>query len=389
MEYKAKALASTAEILKAYTEDTDGPWSLGYSGGKDSSVTAALLFRSLLMLNPEQRKRKVYILSAQTNLDLTTDPTKQREFEKMQKVIDRHNLPIEIREVEAEIEKSFLFLVLGRGYPLPKNKVNKWCTERLKIGPQEKFMKELNPELTLIGVRSGESQQRAESIEKHQTSKYYGNGTMMPIVDFTIEDVWDYLRIEKLPWGDAEEISQIYKDATGECGLRKRKAGADEKNDEACGARFGCIICPVVKIDKSTQETAKKKPWFQPYAEIRDIMIEMYKDPKNKAGYMRNGKYLGYGQGTFTVKARQKLLELFLQAQEDNRILANMYKVEPQPIFTDELIDKIIEQWETDLKEFPHLEDAEELGEFYEIKMKSKSKEYFQLTWNDNFPTKG
>lgn len=379
--YKAKELAAIAEILKAYTSDEEGPWSIGYSGGKDSTVTAALVFKALLMLKPEQRKRKIYIVSAQTNLDLTTDPTKQKEFERMQKVIDRQALPIELKEVEAEMEQSFLYLVLGKGYPLPKNKMNKWCTDRLKLKPQEEFMNELNPVLTLIGVRISESQQRAASIAKHQNSKYYGDGTMMPIVDFILTDVWDYLREEQTPWGDAEEISQIYKDATSECGLRGRKAGADENNSDACGARFGCVICPVVKIDKSTRETAKRKPWFQPYAELRDQMIQMYKEPENKAGYMRNGKYLGYG--TFTVKARMKLLDLFEQAEDDHVTICNMYNVEPQRILTEELLEKIHEAWKKDLDENPHLEDGLELGEFYEEKVK-RARAY-QITWNSDY----
>ncbi|MBW5467404.1 hypothetical protein GPJ61_05905 [Brevibacillus formosus] len=78
------------------------------------------------------------------------------------------------------------------------------------------------------------------------------------------------------------EISQIYKDATGECGLSNRKAGKGE-TAEACGARFGCVICPVVTIDKSTMETAKKKPWFESYVELRELIISMYKDPRNRA----------------------------------------------------------------------------------------------------------
>ena len=385
MDYKMKSMEAIAEILNAYTSDVEGPWSIAYSGGKDSTVTAALVFKALLLLKPKQRTRKIYIVSSQTNLDLTTDPTKQREFKKIQKLIDKHSLPVEIAEVEAPPEKSFWYLVLGRGYPLPKNRVNKWCTDRLKIQPQNEFMKRLKPALTLLGVRKSESASRANSIEKHSMSKYYGDGTMMPIVDFTLEDVWTYLAEEKTPWGDAEELSKIYKDATGECGLSKRKAGADEDNSDACGARFGCIVCPVVKIDKSTQETAKVKPWLQPYADVRDAMIEMYKVPGNKAGYMRNGKYLGYGKGTFTVKARMKLLNLLLEAQETSKRIAEQHGAEHQPVITPELVELIQDQWRQDLKDFPHLEDAEELGEFYEVQKKGVSGTYFQLVWNEEF----
>lgn len=375
MDYKIKAMAAMAEILKAYSSDAEGVWMIGYSGGKDSSVTAALVFKALLLLKPEQRTRKIYITSAQTRLDLTTDPTKQNEVKRMHYVIDQHNLPIKIVEVEADKTNSFVYKVLGMGYPLPKSRMNRWCSDALKIVPQQKFAKELNPALTLLGVRSSESVARSQNIEGYRTSQYYGDdGKFMPIIDFTLDDVWMYLAKEKLPWGDAEEISQLYKDATGECGLSKRKAGKGEKIDDPCGARFGCVICPVVTIDKSTQEMAKIKPWFQPYVELRNEMIEMYKDPRNKAGRMRNGTPLEYGQGTFTVKARMRLFEMFEEAEEANKFLAEMHEVEPQPIFFDDIRELIVEQWQADLREKPYLEDAEELGRYFTFKN--------QITWN-------
>jgi len=255
-------------------------------------------------------------------------------------------------------------------------------------------MKQHSPALTLLGVRSSESETRAASIENVQVSKYYGertdkkgnilSRTLMPIVDFTLEEVWSYLAEQGTPWGDAEEISQLYKDATGECGLRRRKAGGDEDNSDACGARFGCIICPVVKIDRSSQEMAKKKPWLQPYVDLRNVMIEMYADPTNRSGTQRNGRKLAYGQGAFTVKARMKLLQHFLQAQDDNRRIALKYGVEPQPILTQEMLNLIQQQWEKDLREKPWLEDAEELGLFFEEQIKGLNG-YFQLTWNYSF----
>lgn len=392
MGYQSKALEAIAEILKAYTDVTDSrPWQIAYSGGKDSTVTTALMFRAMLALPRDRRKRKVYITSAQTGLDLTTDPTKQREYQKMQQLIDKHSLPVQLVETEPKLERSFLFLVLGKGYPLPKNsRRDRWCTSIIKIEPQEKFMKQHFPALTILGVRSSESETRAASIENVQVSKYFGertdkkgkvlSRTLMPIVDFTLEDVWGYLAEQGTPWGDAEEISQLYKDATGECGLRRRKAGGDEDNSDACGARFGCIICPVVKIDRSSQEMAKKKPWYQPYVDLRNIMIKMYEDPTNRSGTQRNGRKLAYGQGAFTVKARMKLLKLFLEAQDDNKRLALLYGMEPQPIIDDGMLALIQNQWQEDLQEKPWLEDGEELGLFYEEFIKGLNA--FQLTWN-------
>lgn len=282
-----------------------------------------------------------------------------------------------------------MYLVIGRGYPLPKSRMNRWCTERLKIEPTQKEMKGLQPELTALGVRLSESIDRKSSIESRQTSEFYSDNAFMPIVNFTLDDVWSYLVREGMVWGDAEKLGQLYKEATGECGLRKRQAGKGEKVDDPCGARTGCIICPVVTIDKSSQEFAKHNPWLQPYVELRNVIIEMYKDPRNKAGRMRNGTVLEYGQGTFTVKARMKLYAIVKQAEADNQYLCEKYGQKPQKlIYSDEVDGLIQNQWETDLVECPWVEDAAEVGMFYESKIKGLVSGY-QLVWNHLYEPTG
>lgn len=390
MDYNMKKMTARAEILKAYTSgDTDRPWIVTYSGGKDSSVLLSEVIRTLVMLrdhNPSALKRKVIVGTSQTHLDLVTDPLKQEEMTKLREYVEKYKLPVEIMEVEAPIEKTFMYLVLGKGYPLPKSRMNRWCTERIKIEPMQKATKILEPEITALGVRLSETNEREQSIEKHRTSEYHGEGTFMPIVNFTLDDVWTYLVKEGMPWGTAEKLSQLYKDATGECGLKK-KAGRGEKTDDPCGARTGCIICPVVTIDKSSQEFAKTHPWLQPYVELRNVIIAMYKDERNKSGTMRNGQQLGYGKGTFTVKARMKLYELVKQAEADNEKLATLHGAEPQKlIYSDELDNLIHQQWEEDLRECPWLEDAQEIGRFYEVKIKGL-KNGSQIVWNYLYDT--
>lgn len=385
-DYRQKQMIAIGETLKAYTTgDQTRPWVLTYSGGKDSTVMTDIVLRTLMQIKkykPSELKREVHLLTAQTNLDFVTDPLKQEELHKIRSFVDREELPVKIKEVTAPDEKSFMYLVVGKGYPLPKSKMNRWCTERLKIEPTQREMKGLSPELTALGVRLSESSERRESIESRQESEFYSDNAFMPIVNFTLDDVWMYLLKEGMVWGDAEKLSQLYKEATGECGLRKRQAGRGEKVDDPCGARTGCIICPVVTIDKSSQEFAKHNPWLQPYVDLRNIIIEMYKDPRNKAGRMRNGTVLEYGQGTFTVKARMKLYTIIKQAEEDNRYLAIKFGAKPQKLIYSEELDSLIQQqWEYDLKECPWVEDAAEVGEFYETKIKGLTTGY-QLVWN-------
>jgi DNA sulfur modification protein DndC len=389
-DYRKKTMIAIGETLKAYTSgDQTKPWVITYSGGKDSTVMTDIILRSLMQLKthkPELLNREIFILTSQTHMDFVTDPLKQEEIFKIRDFIKRNQLPVEVKEVSAPPEKSFMFLVLGKGYPLPKSRVNRWCTERLKIEPTEKEMKDIGPELTAIGVRLSESTERRHSIEGHQTSEFYSDNTFMPIVNFTLDDIWFYLAHGTV-WGDAEKLSQLYKDATGECGIRKRQAGRGEKMDDPCGARTGCIICPVVTIDKSSQEFAKHHPELQPYVELRKTIIDMYKDPRNKAGRMRDGTILEYGKGCFTVKARMKLYSIVKQAEEDHRFLCERFGVKPQfLIYSEELDNLIKQQWETDLRECPWVEDAMEVGRFYESKIKGLTNGY-QLVWNHLYDT--
>lgn len=384
-------MIAIGQTLKAYTDETTpGPWVIAYSGGKDSTVALDIVIRSLLQLKqykPDALTRDIYLTTAQTHLDFVTDPLKQSEIAKIKRLVKEKGLPIKTVEVSAPIEKSFMYLTIGKGYPLPKSRMNRWCTERLKIEPAQKKHKSIEPVFTVTGVRLSESEERRHNIENRQVSEFFSDTEFMPIVNFTLDDIWSYLVHEGMAWGDAEALSQMYKEATGECGLRQRKAGRGEKVDDPCGARTGCIICPVVTIDKSSQEFAKHNPWLQPYVGLRNLMIEMYKDPRNKAGRMRDGTILEYGKGTFTVKARMKLYEAVRQAERENEELAKMHGVEPQKlIYSAELDELIHRQWEDDLRECPWVEDAAEVGRFYETKIKGFITGY-QLVWNHLYDT--
>jgi len=386
VDYQTKRMIAMGETLKAYA-DGEQPWVVTFSGGKDSTVALDIVIRSIMQLkkfNPSALKRPVYLLTAQTNLDFVTDPLKQEDLLRIQEIINKNELPVSIREVSAPIEKSFMYLTIGRGYPLPKSRMNRWCTERLKIEPAQKETKDVSPEITVLGVRLSETSERRRSIEGHRTSEFYSDGVFMPIVNFTLDDIWTYLVKEGTAWGNAEKLGQLYKDATGECGLRQKKAGAGEKNDDPCGARTGCIICPVITIDKSSQEFAKSHPWLQPYVDLRNLMIAMYKNPKNKAGRMRDGKVLEYGQGTFTVKARMQLYEAVKRAESDNEYLARLHGAVPQKLIYSEELDSLIQkQWTDDLRECPWLEDAAEVGRFYESKIRGLNG--YQLVWNVDY----
>ena len=56
------------EMALVYRHDKR-PWLIGYSGGKDSTAVVELVYKMLLELSPEQRKKKVYIVSSDTLIE--------------------------------------------------------------------------------------------------------------------------------------------------------------------------------------------------------------------------------------------------------------------------------------------------------------------------------
>ena len=58
--------AIRSELLDEYRQEHASPWIIGYSGGKDSTLVAHLVFEMLLGLPPSQRVRPVHIVANDT-----------------------------------------------------------------------------------------------------------------------------------------------------------------------------------------------------------------------------------------------------------------------------------------------------------------------------------
>ena len=148
------------------------PWVVGYSGGKDSSATLQLVWLAIRDLPPEQRTKTVHVISTDT---LVEQPLVaawvDASLAKMRAAAREQGLPIVPHKLTPEIENTFWVNLIGKGYPAPRNKF-RWCTERLKIQPSNKFIREVvrsNGEAILVlGTRKAESQKRAATMGKHE-----------------------------------------------------------------------------------------------------------------------------------------------------------------------------------------------------------------------------
>lgn len=309
------------------------------------------------------------------------------------KYVEGRDLPIKAQVVYRPAEQSYFVLTLGRGYFLPQRSgAGRWCTQRLKISPQDKALKAVDPSYLIIGTRLSESAHRAASIRKWSVSERIGEHvsltnthTFMPIVDWTIDDVWAYLSQGSLGWTTTAEVRRIYKEATGECGVNNPRAVENiAAKAEACGARFGCWLCPVVANDRSTEEMTKYHAWMEPLTYYRELQAKVYGDYKpvkpegqsranrsaelrrweaineqvrliTKSGYNRAGKRMRDDQGTFTVEARRYLFDELMATQKLVNRLRKYEGLPPMSLIDDEEIALIQKLWAEDEANTPHV----------------------------------
>lgn len=127
------------QLETLYLEDAR-PWLVGFSGGKDSTMVASLVFDVVMGLPPEKRIKPIAVLCTDTRVEIPAIVENvETMLAKMHKCSQEHDLNIEVHLLRPPVEQSFWVNVIGRGYP-PPNRVFRWCTSRLKIDPMSRFV---------------------------------------------------------------------------------------------------------------------------------------------------------------------------------------------------------------------------------------------------------
>lgn len=342
------------DLIQEYTSETQRfPWIVGFSGGKDSTLVAQLVFEAILKIAPSQRTRPVHIVSNDT---LVESPLVMAHLRKVQEQIERAaknlSLPITVSTTQPDMRQSFWVLLIGKGYPTP-NQTMRWCTDRLKIQPTSGYILERvskhGAAILVLGVRKDESQSRRKAIEKHQNlqesnltphTSLPGAFVYRPIVDLSTDDVWELLAENNPPWGGTNrDLIQLYRDAEGgECPVVMSKDDAP-----GCGtnsSRFGCWTCTVVEKDKSLQGFVDSgMSEYSCLIEFRDWLKEIRNKREYRQVERRNGKVTFINgsliPGPFTVEARQMILEKLLDTQRKYGA----------PLICDEEIELIRREW--------------------------------------------
>ena len=125
-----------------YLEDRI-PWICGYSGGKDSSATVQLVWMALREIPPEKRVKTVHVISTDTMVESPVVALwAKKSLKRMKEGAEREMLPIVPHRLTPATEDTFWVNLIGRGFAFPR--VNfRWCTDRLKIGTSNRFIREI------------------------------------------------------------------------------------------------------------------------------------------------------------------------------------------------------------------------------------------------------
>ena len=153
ISFEEKVKIAKEDLKKLYlNSDDERDWAMAWSGGKDSTVVVGLTVAMLRELEPSQRKRKIHAIMSDTVVENPIlDSYMHDQVKKLNEYIEKENLPMTAQMVHRNTENSYFYLTLGRGYFLPMNNgQGRWCTDRLKIKPQNEALSEINPSFIFV-----------------------------------------------------------------------------------------------------------------------------------------------------------------------------------------------------------------------------------------------
>ncbi|MCY4309187.1 MAG: DNA phosphorothioation system sulfurtransferase DndC [Rhodobacteraceae bacterium] len=325
------------EVRDEYAEPHEKPWIIGYSGGKDSTLVLHLVIEHLVSLPRSERVRPIHVVANDTLVESPLVMAHVKSvLNEIKKAVLAFDLPIIVNITSPDIDQTFWVNLIGRGYPTP-NRNFRWCTDRMKIRPTSTYIREqakISGEvILLLGVRRNESRARATTAARYdngsrlnQHNSLPGCNVFRPILELETEDVWEFLALNKPPWGGSHQrLIQLYREAGGgECPVVTSLQDAP-----SCGttsSRFGCWTCTVVEKDKSlTGFVDSGFEQFLPLLNFRDWLIEIRNDPERRLARRRNGQVTITNKGIFVpgpfnMSTRHEILDRLLELQTQSKM---------------------------------------------------------------------
>lgn len=344
------------------------PLVIGYSGGKDSTTVLQLIWKALEGLKAKDRRKPVFVIASDTKVETPVivnyiDTTLRLINEKAKAA----SMPFQAEKVMPTLNNSFWINLIGRGYPAPTTRF-RWCTDRLKIDPANRFIEEKVTQygevIMVLGVRKAESSTRMQLMNTYQVKDHLlrrhtslrGAYVYAPIADFSTKDVWDYLlQNNPSPWGTSNrDLVTLYRNASaGECPL------VIDDTTPSCGnSRFGCWVCTVAQRDSSMEALVENgEDWLDPLLKFRDHLAETiaparkreFRDIKGRDGRVILKKDGTPAARTYKLEASKQMLEKLLLAQQAVRLNG------PNPnetLISEEELHEIRRLWRTERQDW-------------------------------------
>lgn len=299
------------------------PWIVGYSGGKDSTAMLQIIWKALEEIPEIKRKKEIHILSNNTFVE---NPKILQWIDKnlvyIENAAKKIKFPVKTVKVTPHLNDTFWVNLIGRGYPAPLSNF-RWCTERLKINPTSKYIKDkidsFGEVIILLGTRMDESSSRRQTIMKYQISNnrlkrhpYLDLSLIFsPIQALKNNDIWEFLKTNKCPWGvENEALISLYRRIDEE----DVTLVLDKKIPPSGNSRFGCWVCTLVDKDKSMQALVDDgDEWMRPLLEFRDWIKKNRNNDEYRMSRRRNGNI---GRGPYTIDKRILLLRKLFVIQK-------------------------------------------------------------------------
>ncbi len=353
--FDARTLTDIYEEIRGVYLSDGRPWIVGYSGGKDSTTALQLIWCALAELPTERRNKPVYVIASDT---LVETPVIVDYIEdtlaRINEVARTKAMPFTGVKVLPAVSESFWVNLIGRGYPAPQQQF-RWCTDRMKIRPADRFITEKVSQhgevIIVLGTRKSESMTRAQVMSLHQIrgsllsrhSRFSGAFVYTPIRDFSLDDVWSYLLQTSSPWGgNNRDLVALYRTASsGECPLV-----VDDTTPSCGNSRFGCWVCTVVSQDKTIEALIDSgEEWMEPLLEIRNFLAStqdpsvkrLYREYKRRTGVVSfNRNNGGIVPGPYKLEFCKEVLRRVLRGEVDVRKNGpdpNIHLVRPEELY--------------------------------------------------------
>lgn len=298
-----ESLERSIRLLRQVIEKGATHWVVTYSGGKDSTLLSVLACE-IVRRNLEWKPQRIDIIYSDTLQEIPAIHDVALNFLSHVNLLSKaQDLPVYTHIVHPELNQTFWFLVLGKGYPVPHRRFW-WCTERLKINPVKKMLEALaQPDHTavLTGVRFGESDRRDGKMKKAAGCMGEGEcgqvleyqGAYAPIAHWRTCHVWDFLTLYAPLWGwPTDDLINLYGDAQ---------------------VRFGCWTCTLVEKDRALEAVIARggNEYLQGLAGFRQRLLDVSADPSMRV-IRPNGV-----PGKLKMDVRRKLLDELIALQEE------------------------------------------------------------------------